>query len=215
MRFQINRKYNVKYRLQEIKLNSQKFYPAILKISLFALLIMGMAISLVVLSYQDKIYQDIQTVPNKQYAIVFGMGGADDGKSDQLLEDRAITAANLYRKGAVQRILISGKNTSETAIMRDILQKNAVPNFAILEDNTAQHTYETCRDAKKTFKINQAILVTQQYHLPRALYLCNSFDIDAVGLTADQNIYEQIRTLQIREYPAIIKAILNINIFRY
>jgi SanA protein len=104
------------------------------------------------------------------------------------LEDRILFAANLYRNGKVQTILMSGDRRSdsydEPAAMRTYAIKLGVPEKAIILDNAGFRTYDTCYRAKNIFHLDEAILVTTDYHLPRALFLCNSLGIDATGIAS-------------------------------
>jgi SanA protein len=127
-----------------------------------------------------------QTAQARPVAIVFGAGLLPNGQPTPALEDRVSTAASLYRSGLVQSILMSGERNSsgydEPAAMQTYAMSFGLPARAILLDGAGYRTYDTCYRARNTFNIRQAILVTTDYHLPRALFLCNALGIDSTGI---------------------------------
>ena len=120
-------------------------------------------------------------------AIVFG-AGLSDGKPGQVLKKRLDRTVELYNTKKIDAILVSGDNRSiyynEPEAMRQYLIQNSVPENKIVVDSAGLRTNDTCWRAKNVFKINQAYLVTQGFHLPRATYLCNHFGIDSVPISA-------------------------------
>jgi vancomycin permeability regulator SanA len=169
--------------------------------------------------YSEKIYEDENDpkLEDTQFAVVFGASVDKNGEPTKMLEDRVESAVTLYEAGVIQRIVISGNDEaefSEVKAMRNILKKNNIPDFLIIEDKEATSTFETCLNVKKELKINKAILITQEFHLPRALYLCNSLGVESVGFAADRGAYTDQRLIQIRENFAIIKGFLDVNILR-
>jgi vancomycin permeability regulator SanA len=133
-------------------------------------------------------WQTVDTASPRPVAIVFGAGLNPDGSPMPALEDRVLFAANLYRVGKAQTLLMSGDRRSdqydEPAAMQKYAEKLGVPPQAILLDNSGFRTYDTCYRAKNLFNIDKAILVTTDYHLPRALFLCNSLGIDSIGIAS-------------------------------
>jgi len=98
--------------------------------------------------------------------------------------------------------------------MSDYLLSHAVAPRDIVIDYAGRSTYETCLRAKEVFQLERAVLVTQQFHLPRALYLSHQFKIDAVGVAADQRPYGAgLLFDRAREALATVKAFLNVNLF--
>jgi vancomycin permeability regulator SanA len=95
-------------------------------------------------------------------------------------------AADLYRQGRVGHLLMSGDNSrvdyDEVSVMRDLAIDEGVPPEAITRDHAGFDTRSTCFRARDVFGVRAAVLVTQDYHLPRALYACRDLGIDAVGL---------------------------------
>ncbi len=158
--------------------------------------------------------------PQKRVAIVFGAGLWRDGSPTPVLRDRVATAAQLYFAGKVEKLLMSGDNSTanynEPAAMQSYALGLGVPEDAIVLDYAGRRTYDTCYRAREIFGLQQAILVTQQFHLPRAIYLCNSLGIDAVGVRADLRQYRK-RSLffwNLRETPATLVALWEAHISR-
>jgi SanA protein len=131
--------------------------------------------------------------PSERVAIVFGAGLYRDGSPTPILRDRVATAADLYFSGKVEKLLMSGdnryENYNEPGAMRDYAIQLGVPAEVIVLDYAGRRTYDTCYRSKAIFGIQSAILVTQKFHLPRALFLCSAMGIKAVGVSADRRTY--------------------------
>jgi SanA protein len=135
-------------------------------------------------------------IPPRRVAIVFGAGIWRDGTPTPVLQDRVQTAANLYFAGKVEKLLMSGDNRyvdyNEPESMRQYALSLGVPDEAIVLDYAGRRTYDTCYRARHIFQVDSAILVTQNFHLPRALYLCNMLGVDGIGVPADLQYYRKI-----------------------
>jgi SanA protein len=157
-------------------------------------------------------------VPAKPVAIVFGAGLWRNGTATPVLRDRVQQAANLYLAGRVEKLLMSGDNRyvdyNEPAVMREEALSMGVPEEAIVLDYAGRRTYDTCYRAKAIFGVSAAILVTQAFHLPRALYECNRLGVEAVGVTADLSLYPRRSLLywNARELLATGAALWDVNI---
>ncbi len=136
--------------------------------------------------YAQSRWFSVQTIPVKPVVIVFGAGLMPDGSPTPALEDRLTAAANLYFSGKTAKLLLSGDNRAanynEPAAMQAYALKLGVPAQAIVLDSGGYRSYDTCYRAQQVFGVQEAILVTTDFHLPRALYLCNTLGIDAVGV---------------------------------
>jgi len=158
------------------------------------------------------------SVPARRVAIVFGAGLWRDGTATPVLIDRVTTAANLYFAGKVEKLLMSGDNRfvdyNEPAVMRTLALSLGVPEQAIVLDYAGRRTYDTCYRAKAIFGVTGAILVTQAFHLPRALYLCNQLGVDSVGVAANLRVYRKSSVLywNMRELFAMVAALWDVNI---
>ena len=134
-----------------------------------------------------------EDVPQEQVAIVFGAGLWQDGSPTPVLRDRIQAAADLYFQNKVEKLLMSGDNRfadyDEPTAMKNYALKLGVPENAIVLDYAGRRTYDTCYRAKKIFGVKSAILITQEFHLSRALYLCDTLGVESIGVKADQRVY--------------------------
>jgi SanA protein len=155
----------------------------------------------------------IANVANEKVAIVFGAGLLRDGTPSPVLKDRVSMAAQLYFAGKIQKILMSGDNRfvdyNEPASMQAFALELGVPEEVIVLDYAGRRTYDTCYRAKHIFGIDQAILVTQKYHLPRALFTCNGIGLKSIGVIADLRTYhpKSLSFWNFRELPATVVAL--------
>lgn len=186
-----------------------------------AILLLG-AVALLLPRFVTQLYAGPRTflpheAPSKPVAIVFGAGLWRDGSPTPVLRDRVATAAGLYQEGKVQKLLMSGDNSeiyyNEPEAMRQFALGLGVPEEAIALDFAGRRTYDTCYRAREIFEIESAILVTQTFHLPRAIYSCNMLGLPAIGVPADQRQYRQrsIAWWNLRELLATLVALWEIH----
>lgn len=159
-------------------------------------------------------------VPARPVAIVFGAGLTRNGEASPVLRDRIHTAARLYLAGKVQKLLMTGDNSTlsynEPEAMRRYALSLGIPNEDIVLDYAGRRTYDSCYRAREIFGVEQAILVTQDFHLPRALYLCNMLGVDGVGVAANNFRYRRMSLLfwNARELAATVTALIDVHITR-
>lgn len=159
-------------------------------------------------------------VPARRVAIVFGAGLWRDGSPTPILQDRVATAAELYFAGKVEKLLLSGDNRfanyNEPEAMRRYAVSLGVPNEALVLDYAGRRTYDTCYRAATIFGVKEAILVTQAFHLPRAIYLCNHLGVDGIGVQADQRVYRRssMAYWTLRELLATVNALWEVHVTR-
>jgi SanA protein len=128
-----------------------------------------------------------EAAPAVPWGIVFGAGLAPGGEPSPILAERLETALLLWRTGRVERLLLTGNADpyhDEIRSMRRYLTKGGVPERAISVDLEGVSTFDSCWRARGVFGIQRAILVTQAFHLPRAVFLARAAGIDAVGVRA-------------------------------
>lgn len=173
-------------------------------------------------NYDNRIITNINELDTSRWerprvAIVFGASVYSNGDLSPILEDRIDTAIELYKARKVDRILVSGDNRhpsyNEPKAMQEYLITHAVAPRDVVVDYAGRSTYETCLRAKEVFGLHRAVLVSQGYHLPRALYIANELGMDAVGMAGDLRLKPQIDTQSIREWAAEVKAYLNLKYF--
>ena len=158
----------------------------------------------------------VDQAPSERVAIIFGAGLRRDGTPTAVLRDRVETGVRLYFDGKVEKLLMSGDNSqveyNEPESMRQYAIAMGVPEQDIVLDYAGRRTYDTCYRAKSIFKLGSVILVTQKFHLPRALFLCNALGLKATGVEASNNNYLK-RSLffwNIREQFATFTAFMNV-----
>ena len=165
----------------------------------------------------NRIYQK-DDAPNERLAIVFGAGLRPDGTPTPILRDRVETAASLYFSGKIEKLLMSGDNSvlyyNEPEAMRQYALSLGVPDHAIALDYAGRRTYDTCYRAKAIFGMKSALLVTQKFHLPRALFLCNALGLNAYGVEANNRNYWRgsLFIWNFREQLATVGAFLDVYI---
>ncbi|MDO8670364.1 MAG: ElyC/SanA/YdcF family protein [Dehalococcoidia bacterium] len=185
---------------------------------LVAMVMVAVPLALVVSQYGGSIYVDPIEVPHAPVAIVFGAGLRADGKPSTMLSDRVDAAVALYKAGRVERLLMSGDARSiyydEVTAMQHRAIAGGVPSEAIDLDEAGLSTFDSCYRARTVFGITEAILVSQGYHLPRALYIADSLDIKAVGLKAGSDSYPGQAYFDLREAASLVIAWYEVNVYR-
>jgi vancomycin permeability regulator SanA len=166
-----------------------------------------------------KIQKSMTEIPSeepKRVAIVFGARVWNDRTPSNSLYDRVLTGVELYRAGRVKKLLMSGdrqdENYDEPAAMKKLAIELGVAESDIVLDNDGKRTFDTCYRAKEIFEIKKAILVTQDYHQPRALYLCRSLGVESIGITANRRTYEGEKYYHFREFFSVASAWFEINL---
>ncbi len=127
-------------------------------------------------------------VPAQDVAVVFG-AGLWDGKPTPYLAHRLDAAVDLYEAGKVRAVLVTGDNSrteyDEPDAMRTYLTQHGVPDDRIVSDYAGFDSWDSCVRAKRIFGVDRAILVSQGFHIRRAVTLCRSAGIDAYGIGVD------------------------------
>ena len=173
-------------------------------------------------SYDNRIISNMSELdtsrwPRPRVAIVFGASVYGNGDLSPILEDRVDTALELYRARKGDRILVSGDNRhysyNEPTAMQEYLVTHAVAPQDVVVDYAGRSTYETCLRAKDIFGLDRAVLVSQGYHLPRALFIANGLGLDAVGMAGDLRLKPKVDYQSVRELAAEIKAYVNLKYF--
>ena len=161
----------------------------------------------------------LASAPDRPVAIVFGAQVYDDGSPSPMLADRVETAVRLYQAGKAKALLMSGDNHvatyNEPEAMRQYALKLGMPDSAIVLDYAGFRTYDSCYRARDIFKVDRAILVTQAFHLDRALLTCNLLGVNAIGVAADEvrpEGYDRytLWESQMRELPSTSISVLDL-----
>ncbi len=163
----------------------------------------------------DRILSPERIPPSGAPILVLGAGVYSDGEPTQVLEGRLETALALHQSGRSPWFLVSGDNRradyNEPQAMRRWLVKRGIPRTRIVEDFAGRRTYDSLRRAAVVFGIRRCIIVTSDFHLPRALYLARTAGLDAVGVPSSTQDFRGAKRLTFwtREYVARHRALLD------
>ena len=161
----------------------------------------------VVLKESKKIISEDEAAKKENIDCILILGaGIRDGKPTHMLEDRLLQGVSLYEKGASNKIIMSGdhgtEHYDEVNIMKDFAIEKGVASSDIFMDHAGFSTYESIYRAKEIFEVDSLIIVTQKYHLYRALYIADSLGIEAYGVASNPRLYTGQLVREIREVLA-------------
>lgn len=165
----------------------------------------------------SRIYTDVSKVPVKKAALLLGTGKYFHGRENYFYTYRIEAAAALFKAGKVKAIVISGdnghKNYDEPSTMREDLVKAGVPKQYITLDYAGFRTLDSIVRAEAIFDLHDYIIVSQTFHLERALYIAKAKGQEAIGFAAkDLNYTLAAKKMKIREYLARTKAFLDVHV---
>jgi SanA protein len=171
----------------------------------------------ILLSAEGESTGKVADVPPAQVAIVPGALVQPNGKLSVMLGDRVRQAARLWHAGKVEKVLVSGDHHTwaydEPDTMRKALVRHGVPPRDIFEDHAGFDTWATMVRARSIFGVQDAVVVTQDFHMPRALFLADEAGIHATGLTSDLHHYGyQLHKSEVREVLSRVKAIADVTL---
>lgn len=159
-----------------------------------------------------------ENIPLADAVIVLGAYVYNNNKPSPVLEDRLLYAYDLYSKGKVKKILVSGdhgtKEYDEVNVMRNFLIQKGVPEEDVFMDHAGFDTYDSMYRAKKIFQIQTLIISTQEFHIRRAIYIARRLGIDAYGYPCLDKDFYNMEYLNSRERFAKIKAFLDVEILK-
>jgi vancomycin permeability regulator SanA len=186
---------------------------------IFLILITVSALSIIIInsfikSSTKDLIVSLEEAPNinPDCIIVLGAGVRSDGSPSPMLQDRIITGIKLYENGVSDRLLMSGDHTKkgydEVNVMKSYAMDRKVPSEHVFMDHAGISTYDSIYRAKEIFQADKLVIVTQEYHLYRALYIAKKLGIDAYGVSADVRIYAGQDLRELREIAARVKDFL-------
>jgi SanA protein len=155
---------------------------------------------------------DVAKVPHAQAALVLGAQVYRDGRPSIMLRDRVDAAAELYRAGRVDKLLLSGDHSrvdyDEVGTMRRLLLDQGIPAEDIFTDHAGFDTWDSAQRARRVFDVSSAVVVTQRFHMARALYDARRAGLKVTGYAADRRDYGKIMgKLRVREAAARVKTL--------
>ena len=168
---------------------------------------------------RHSLYHQISSIPCREVGLVLGASPMlGPNHPNYFFRYRIDAAAKLYHAGKVRHLIVSGDNHSteydEPTAMRDALIRKGVPASAISLDYAGFRTLDSIVRAKKIFGQDRLVIISQAFHNERALYIAQQFGIDAIGWNARDIAYHKAPKTYLREYPARLKAWLDITILR-
>src|SRR6201994_2863584 len=178
----------------------------------FMVVLIGAANVIVWLGGRGPTTRDVAKVPPAEVALVLGAQVYTNGTPSIMLADRVHAAEALYRAGKVKKILVSGDHGSwsydEPGTMRRMLLADGIPARDIFTDHAGFDTWDSAQRAKRVFDVSSAVVVTQRFHMARALYDARHAGVHVTGFAADRRDYGRVmRRLEVREALARIKAV--------
>jgi SanA protein len=164
-------------------------------------------------STKNRIYYSVKKFPKNDVGIIFGAGINGDQPS-KYLKDRLDAGILLYKMKRINKILLSGDNGrdeyDELTVMKNYCYRNGVDTTKIFVDYAGFDTYSTMYRAKHIFKIKRATLISQKYHLNRAIYIGNKLGVKSVGYSANNGEYLGYNYVSCREYLSIFKSFFDV-----
>jgi SanA protein len=176
------------------------------------LLVVGVPNLIVWLGGRTPVTTDTAKVPHAQAALILGAQVYRDGKPSIMLADRVTAGAELYKAGRVDKLLLSGdhsrKNYDEVGTMRRILLAQGIPAEDIFTDHAGFDTWDSAQRARRVFDVSTAVVVTQRFHMARALFDARRAGLKVTGFAADRRGYGRVmRRLEVREVAARVKTL--------
>ena len=203
------------------KIKLRKWGKRIMGIFISLLIIFVLTISIaisIVNSYKKYIYS-IEDIPiGNDAIIVLGAGVRGDGSPSDILSDRLETSLEVYKANIGNTFILSGDHGTveynEVRAMKDYIIEGNIDEKVIFMDHAGFSTYDTMYRAKEIFKVNKAVIVTNEYHLPRALYIARKLGIEAYGVKSDIREYQLMDSYKKREILAQLKDFAYVNILK-
>lgn len=189
--------------------------------SFFAFLLLALPLWFIhraIASTDQHIHTSTRSLPSAYTAIVPGARIYADGSLSPMLEDRVRSAALLYKEGKIRKILLTGdhgkEKYDEVNAMRKQLRRMSIPERDIFLDHAGFTTYDSLYRARDIFAIKDCVIVTQRFHLSRAVYTARKLGLDCSGFVADRRQYtaSSHNWSKFREFFSKIKAWLQVNV---
>lgn len=165
-------------------------------------------------SVTGRISHNVESFEKTQAVLLLGAGVYGDKRVSSILEDRIIAAVDLYKKGKASKILVSGDHGTvsydEVNVIKLHLVNNGIPESDIFTDHAGFSTYDSIIRAKDVFCVQSMIIVSQKYHLFRALYIADRCGLKIHGYPADRQNYKKYKYYMAREAAARTKDFIKI-----
>jgi len=169
-------------------------------------------------SEASKYITSVEDAPRADAILVLGARVYPNGSVSSILNDRLETALELERAGKSDRFIVSGDHGQveydEVNTMRSFLEERHIPRQHIFMDHAGFSTYESMYRARDIFQVRKVLIVTQQYHLMRAVYAARRMGLDAYGIASDKQSYRGMARFEAREVLARAKDFALVNVFK-
>ncbi|KKP37603.1 hypothetical protein A2483_00255 [Candidatus Peregrinibacteria bacterium RIFOXYC2_FULL_33_13] len=174
-------------------------------------------IQIYILKFSQKyIYENASEIPKVKAVLVLGAKVYSKEVLSSILKDRLDNAIDIYKQGKAEKFLLSGdhgtQNYDEVNAMKNYLLENKISSKDIFLDHAGFDTYDSIYRARDIFGIKSIIISTQEFHLPRAVYIAKKLGLETYGASADKQIYANRSRNNQRELLARVKAFIDINI---
>ncbi|MEN6371420.1 MAG: ElyC/SanA/YdcF family protein [Armatimonadota bacterium] len=187
---------------------TRKLIKVLLILACLICIMMGGARVWVHSTARGRVYTDINKVPKCKVALVLGARVLKNGQLSGLLKDRVDTAIGLYKAGKAEKLLMSGDNRfshyNEPKKMADYAISQGVPAADVVMDFAGRRTYDSVYRAKHIFGQGRMIIVTQRFHMDRALFICEKLGVEAYGVPGK---WTGAFRSKVRELPAAFSAV--------
>lgn len=199
----------------------KKLIKAAISLIIIAALAVG-AINLIMINAAKENISSLEEINAKseEYdcAIVLGAKVWESGNLSHMLSDRMDYGISLYKSGAAKKLLLSGdhgqQEYDEVNAMKEYALEKGVPEEDIFLDHAGFSTYESMYRARDVFKCKKVLVVTQGFHISRAVYIANELGLDATGVPSDPRRYANQWKNDLREALARTKDFLTVNVFK-
>lgn len=167
---------------------------------------------------EENILYDLESMPKVDAIVVLGAGLRSDGTPSDMLSDRLSTAIELYKTGISDKIILSGDcsgaDYDEVGAMYSYCVEKGIPEDSLVRDNEGFSTYESIYNVIERLDCNHFIVVTQKYHLYRAVYIAQNMGADVIGVNSDPREYRGQSVRLLREYVARVKDALKVSLYQ-
>lgn len=179
------------------------------------IIVVVLSINLYVTSVTTTKIKDIDEIDYSDVDCIIVLGAGIRGNNPSpMLEDRLLTSIELYNQNVSDKIIVSGdhgqENYDEVNVMKNYLIEQGIPSENIFMDHAGFSTYDSIYRAKEIFEADKVIIVTQEYHLYRALYIAEKLDLEAYGIKANRREYQFQLKRDIREIAARVKDFIKV-----
>ena len=173
----------------------------------------------IVQSTSQRVFSNADALPDHRVALVLGTSNKTaTGNSNPYFERRIATAAELFKLGKIDHVIVSGDNRSryynEPMEMQKALMKHGVPQAAITLDFAGLRTLDSVVRCKEIFGQSRITIITQPFHSYRALFISSFYDIEAVAMVTNEPDADYTARVRVREYLARTKAVLDLYVLR-